>query len=431
MNALIPRPILHQLTLLLALIFTTCLDCHAQKGGGGGKGGGKNNGPTGPLLPEDYQHLSIEEKSVLAELSLRAVAWLTNGSFSQQAPEQIAPFFGHANDPQEDEAEKGGKGMGKGKNKEERDPPTKTNDPLAALRDSIEVTPGLLLAVLLDQKQKDLMLRGLDERAKRLPDYASRHGEITSMLTAVRGQGAAAGAAWNLQKLRTTGAEIGRAEANVALIEARVISALLASLTPAQKTLWRRLQLNGLERLDEPELKQLAAARQGFDENAIALLERAAVWSAKDRRDVVSSPLSFIGDYFGDLSDLQPQKRGGGKKPKEDDEKRMGVIGAFLNTLNHDQRRLMLDLVKDYARLVSDYQSRHAQIASAMLSIRSGAKVALASLGSSAGELGALEVQMAAEQGAAFLKLSVSMPPQQRQELASAGEEAARQAQKR
>jgi hypothetical protein len=365
---------------------------------------------------------------LLAELSVRAAAWITGGSFQNQSPEQIAPFFGHASDPLEDESQRGGKE----KNKEERDPPAKKNDPLATLRDSIEVTPGLLLAAVLNQTQKDLLARGLDERAKRLPDYSSKHGEITRMLSAVRGQGAAAGAAWNLQKLRTAGAEIGRAEANVALVEARVMTALLGSLEPAQNAIWRKLQQSGLERLDEPELKQIAAARQGLNEEAIVLLERAAAWSGKDRRELTSSPLSFIGDYFGDLSGMQQQKqRGGGKNSKEDAEKRMGVVGAFLNMLDRDQRHLMLDLMKAYARLVSDYQARHAQIASAMLSIRNGAKVEMPALGISAGELGALEVQMASEQAAVFLKLATSLAPQRRDELASAGEEAVRQAQKK
>lgn len=420
-----------QLILLLTFTFVFCMDGHAQKGGGGGggKGGGKGRSePVGPLLPEDFQNLNVEERMLLAELSVRAAAWITGGSFQNQSPQQVAPFFGHDSDLQEEDSQRGGK---ENKN-EDRDPPAKKNDPLATLRDSIEVTPGLLLATVLTQTQKDLLARGLDERAKRLPDYSSKHGEITSMLSAVRGQGAAAGAAWNLQKLRTAGAEVGRAEVNVALVEARVMTALLGSLEPAQNAIWRKLQRSGLERLDEPELKKLSVARQGLTEEAIVLLERAAVWSDKDRRELVSSPLSFIGDYFGDLSDMQQQKqRGGGKNQREDAEKRMGVVGAFLNMLDRDQRHLMLDLVKAYARLVSDYQGRHAQIASAMLSIRHGAKVDMPALGSSAGELGALEVQIASEQAAVFLKLAASMAPQRRDELASAGEEAVRQSQKK
>lgn len=422
--------------MISAVVILSCLNVHAQKGGGGGGkgggGGGKGGGKgaaesSGPILPEDYQQLDLEEKLLLAELSTRAVAWLTNRNFSTQSAEQTAPFFGHASDP-----EQGDKKGGKGDKEEDREPPDKKNDPLDALRDSLQLTPGLMLACVLTQAQQDLLARGLDARANALPAYANKHAEVASMLAAVRGQGAAAGAGWNLQKLRSVGAEIGRAEAHVALVEARVMSVLLESLEPVQKAQWRKIQQAELESLDEPELKQLARVSQALGEESLALLERAAVWSDKDRRDVVVSPVAFVGDYFGDLTELQPRKQGGGgKKPKGDDEKRMGVIGAFLNMLDRDQRHHLLDLVKSQSRLIDDYQSRHAQIASAMLSIRHGAKLELPALASSAGELGALEAQMAAEQGAAFLKIASTLAPAQVTELARAAEDAARQSQKK
>ena len=134
--------------------------------------------------------------------------------------------------------------------------PPAENDPLATLRDSIEVTPGLLLATVLTQTQKDL-LAGAGQACEAPPGLQQQtRRDHQHAVPLVRGQHAAAGAAWNLQKPRTAGAEVGRAELNAwPLVEARGVMTHCSDRWSLRKMPWRSSSKKRTGRLGEPELE--------------------------------------------------------------------------------------------------------------------------------------------------------------------------------
>ena len=62
-----------------------------------------------PLLPEDFPEYQ-PWRNAARKLSRARGTWITGGSFQNQSPQQVAPFFGHdSSDLQEEDSQRGAK----------------------------------------------------------------------------------------------------------------------------------------------------------------------------------------------------------------------------------------------------------------------------------------------------------------------------------
>ena len=352
-----------------------------KKGGTFGKGQDKSNHRESPAahLPPGFQNLTKDEVKQLDALCNRCLDWIAATEPNQKASLfSIAEYFGSMRTPKEKTAPR--------------------EDEISTEPRISEIDIGLYVLSRFTSEQRNKLAKLVVDQRDDISDYEQlRDKVLTALQLLVKEKSPEPG----FDRMITDSARIvGEKEVSIAVMQARVFSEIVKSITDEQREFLLLVRSNP-EAIssDNESIAEVRTTLEKYDERDQKSLAVLAYKAACYCTGTAAQNANVRWNKNVGLS--QGRSRGADKEGR--------MTSSFLNTLNRTQQRQIYQLLGQQVSTIRMRISRRAQIAVALDALKTGEPAVEKKLKQIGAQLAQAEVQAAVIEARAVNRLKESL----------------------